>query len=272
MNTAYPELRLGTSSWSSTDWVGKFYAPGTATRDFIAAYARTFNSVEIDATFYAVPRRSTIEGWRDRTPPDFVFAAKAPQRITHEKFLVNAESDLNEFLEAMSILGPRLGPILFQFPYYARASGVTRDEFLRRLEAFLPKLPSGGQYAVEVRNKSWIGKTLLAMLHNAKIPLALIDHPWMSPPGELFARDGVLTGPFAYIRWLGDRYKMEQMTRTWNETLVDREADLQRWVPHILGLLERRFPIFAYVNNHYAGYAPGTVELLNGLIHDAQTR
>jgi len=112
-------LRLGTSSWSCQDWVGKFYAPGTPPKEFIDAYAHKLNTVEIDSTFYATPNKSTVEGWRDRTPEDFIFAAKAPQVITHEKFLADCGGDLNAFLKVMSILGPRLGPILFQFPYFA---------------------------------------------------------------------------------------------------------------------------------------------------------
>ncbi len=259
-------FRLGTSSWSCADWVGKFYEPGTESRDFIAAYARKRNTVEIDSTFYAVPRASTVEGWRDRTPEDFVFAAKAPQAITHQKFLQGCDADLKAFVNTMSILGPRLGPLLLQFPYYAKDSGVTRDAFLERLVAFLPTLPDGFAWAVEVRNKTWIGKALLDLLSEHRVTLALIDHPWMSRPDELFAKDGILSGPFAYIRWLGDRYGIEKKTTTWNETVVDRRGDLERWVPHIKALLDRRFQIFGYVNNHYAGYAPATLDLLEELL------
>jgi len=261
-----PFLRLGTSSWSARDWVGPFYPPGTPPSAFISAYAERFTTVEIDATFYAVPRRTTVEGWRDRTPESFVFAAKAPREITHDRFLEDCEAPLSAFMETMSVLGPRLGPVLFQFPYYARKSGVTRDLFLRRLEAFLPTLSTERPWAVEVRNKAWIGRSLLEMLGAHGVALALIDHPWMHRPDTLFAADGVLTGPFVYIRWLGDRYGIEKITAAWNETVVDRRADLAAWVPHIQALLDRPFPVFGYVNNHYSGYAPAAVELLQGLL------
>ena len=88
----------------------------------------------------------------------------------------------------------------------------------------------------------------------------------MSRPDELFATEGMLTGPFAYIRWLGDRHGIEKITTTWNETVVDRRPDLERWVPHIKELLDHRFSIFGCVNDHYAGSVPGTVELLQGLV------
>jgi uncharacterized protein YecE (DUF72 family) len=246
--------------------VGKFYEPGTPSKDFIAAYARKLNTVEIDSTFYAAPNISTVEGWRDRTPEDFIFAAKAPQVITHEKFLEDCGGDLNAFLKDMSTLGPRLGPILFQFPYFAKKNGVTQDDFLRRLKPFVAALPDGCQWAVEVRNKTWLGKPLFGILSEKNVSLALIDHPWMYRPDELFAKEGMLTGPFAYIRWLGDRHGIEKITQTWNDTVVDRVSDLQQWVPHIQELIERRFPVFGYVNNHYAGYSPETLDTLKGLL------
>lgn len=261
-------LRLGTSSWSCRDWVGRFYEPGTPPGDFIAAYARRLDTVEIDSTFYATPRRSVVEGWRDRTPEDFVFAAKAPRTITHDKCLEGCGGDLDTFLEVMSILGPRLGPILLQFPYFPRAGGMTLDEFLRRLSPFLAALPDGYQWAVEVRNKTWLGKPLFDLLSEYGVSLALIDHPWMHRPAGLFSREGVLTGSFAYIRWLGDRHGIEKMTTTWDDTVVDRRPDLENWAPHIRDLVGRRIPVFGYVNNHYAGYAPGTLELLGEMLGD----
>jgi uncharacterized protein YecE (DUF72 family) len=82
---AIPNLRLGTSSWSSEDWVGTFYPPGTPPADFLPEYAKHFDTVEVDSTFYRSPSRSMVKNWRERTPPGFVFAAKVPQVITHEK-------------------------------------------------------------------------------------------------------------------------------------------------------------------------------------------
>ncbi len=266
MDSNKSQLRLGTSSWSCGDWVGKFYEPGTEPRDFIAAYARKLDTVEIDATFYATPRKSVVEGWRDRTPESFVFAAKAPQVITHEKCLMDCGGEVKAFLDVMSVLGPRLGPILFQFPYFSKASGVTKEELLRRLEPFLTSLPDGFQWAVEIRNKTWLGTPLFALLAEHRVAFALIDHPWMYRPKELFAREGVLTGPFTYIRWLGDRYAIEQVTTTWGKTVIDRRPEVDEWIPHLQELIERRTPVFGYVNNHYAGYAPDTVALLRALV------
>lgn len=260
-------LRLGTSNCSCRDWVGKICPPGTKPVDFITEYAQTFSTVEVDSTFYAVARSSTVEGWRRRTPRGFLFAAKAPKAITHDAFLEDCTDDLVHFLDTMSLLDDRLGPLLFQFPYYAKRSGVTQDDFLKRLDAFLPQLPDTGlRFAVEVRNKTWLNDHLLNLLGEHRIALALIDHPWMAPPAQLFGKKGIITGDFAYFRWLGDRHGIEKITTTWNETVIDRSADLQRWVPHIKDLLDQHLDIFGYVNNHYAGYAPGNVEQLRALL------
>jgi len=262
-----PCLHLGTSSWTAKGWLGTFYPRGTKPADFLAHYARRFDTVEIDATFYATPAESTVLGWRDKTPEGFVFSAKAPKVITHDLFLEDCEHALHGFLGTMGLLGEKLGPILFQFPYYAKRSGVTEDEFLVRLARFLRILPTSGfRFAVEVRNKQWVNPALFEILHDHNVACCLIDHPWMAPPDSLFRHREIVTGPFVYIRWLGDRYGIEKITQVWNETVVDREEDLARWVPHIRRLLDAGTEVFGYVNNHYGGYAPAEVEELERVL------
>ena len=130
-------MRIGTSSWSEKSWKGVFYPEALAPRDYIRHYSGVYDSVEIDATFYAIPSRSTIEGWRERTPAGFQFSAKMPRTITHEKVLVDAEEDVEIFVETMQWLGDRLGPLLFQFPYFNRKVFSSPDQFLERLDRFL---------------------------------------------------------------------------------------------------------------------------------------
>ncbi len=256
-------LHLGTSSWTAKGWLGTFYPSGTKPTDFITEYAKHYDTVEIDATFYATPQESTVLGWKDKTPDGFLFAAKAPKAITHDKFLEDCTHELNGFLRAMSLLEDKLGPLLFQFPYYAKRTAVTEDDFLLRLTRFLKELPSDSyRFAVEVRNKNWINPYLFEILHDHNVALCLIDHPWMARPEVLFNHKEILTNRFMYIRWLGDRKGIEKTTKVWNESVVDREADLGRWVPHIKGLLDQQMDVFGYVNNHYAGYSPDTIALL----------
>lgn len=251
-------FRIGTCSWSTRDWIGKIYSPGTAQADYIREYAQHFDTVEIDATFYGTPRQSTIEGWRDRTSESFLFSAKAPQIITHDKFMQGCERDVAEFLNAMQLLGPRLGPVVFQFPYFAAKKNVKQRDFLERLTPFLKTLPKDGfRFVVEVRNKAWLNERLFEPLRDHGVALALIDHPWMAPPKQLTALAGAITAPFTYIRWLGDRYGIEKITTTWNEHVVDRNNDMLEWLPLVRRELEKKVDVFGYVNSHYSGYAPG---------------
>jgi uncharacterized protein YecE (DUF72 family) len=167
----------------------------------------------------------------------------------------------------MDLLESRLGPIDFQFPYFAKKRQVTQNDFMKRLAPFLEHLPKDGRhYVVEVRNKTWIDRRLTDLLAEHGVTLALIDHPWMHRPGQLARTEGVASGGFAYIRWLGDRYAIEKITTTWGEHVMDRRTDLEEWVPLIRKMLDQQVAVFGYVNSHYSGYAPGDVELLSGLL------
>lgn len=262
-------LRLGTCSWTAKGWEKAFYPPGTKSTNFIAEYAKRFSSVEIDASFYGVPRDSTLLKWRDTTPPGFVFAAKAPKEITHDRFLVGCEPALKHFLSAMELLGDKCGPLLFQFPYFAKRTGVDINVFLEKLALFLPLLPeSGFQFAVEVRNKHWVSEPLLDLLGTHGVALTLIDHPWMSRPRTLFNHLDLQTAPFLYIRWLGDRYAMETKTKIWNEVVENQDDRTAEWVPSIKTALEHQLGVYGYVNNHYSGYAPYDVEVLEAALED----
>lgn len=256
-------LHIGTSSWSSEDWVGVFYPPGTSAAGYLSEYAKHFDTVEVDSTFYRTPSASMVKNWRDRTPPGFLFAAKVPRTITHDKVLEDCSAELKEFLGVMDVLGDKLGPLLFQFPYFNKQAFAKADDFLSRLEPFLAKLPSGYPFAVELRNKSWIGPRLLDILRKRKIAMALIDHPWMIPINQLAAKFDLVTADFAYIRWLGDRTGIEEKTQQWDRILVNREREMEVWIPEIRGLLARRTRVYGYFNNHYAGFAPGSITLFH---------
>lgn len=258
------ELYLGTSSWTAPAWSGVFYPEGTPASRFLSYYSRQFPTVEIDATFYAVPPASTVDGWRQRTPEGFLFAAKAPKAITHEKILDDCETDLTRFLEVMERLGDKLGPILFQFKYY-KQSELTAPQFLDRLEPFVAALPEGFQFAVEVRNRSWLVPRLIETLRARNVALAWIDHPYMPGAAEYRRRPELITADFAYIRWLGDRYKIEEITTDFNRLILDRTAETRDWIETIRGLLPQVQKVHGYYNNHYAGYGVGSARLLQAL-------
>ncbi len=256
-----PNLRLGTSSWSSEDWVGSFYPPGTTPSEFLGIYSQHFDTVEVDSTYYRIPSESMVRNWRARTPPGFIFAAKFPQVITHEKVMQDCRAEVGNFLRTMSLLEDRLGPLLLQFPYFNKQAFAAPEDFLARLAAFLDELPAGFRYALEVRNKYWVNAPLLDLLRKKRVALALIDHPWMIPIAQLARKFDLVTADFAYLRWLGDRKGIEEKTRHWDRIIIDREDDMRVWIPMVRQLLKRRIQVMGYFNNHYAGFGPGSIEL-----------
>ncbi len=258
-------LRIGASSWSAPSWEGVFYPHGTPPGKFIEYYARRFDTVEIDATFYGTPDARTVDGWRDKTPPGFLFAAKVPQVITHEKLLEGCRDEMLEFVRVMERLGDRLGPMLLQFRYFRRAELPDPGPFLDRLERFLPVLPSGFRFAVEVRNRGLLTERLFAMLRRHGVALAFIDHPWFARVEEVMRRPMARTADFAYVRWLGDRHGIEKETTVWDRIIVDRSAEMGRWIGAVRTLLAEGRTVHGYFNNHYAGYAIGSIELFRDL-------
>jgi uncharacterized protein YecE (DUF72 family) len=258
----HPGLHLGTSSFSHPSWVGPFYAKGTKPGDFIAHYGRRYRTVEIDATFYRIPSAAQVRSWASKVPAGFRIAAKVPQVITHEKLLQGAEAELKAFLAAMDEAGEKLGPLLFQFPYFRKNAFPSAAPFLARLEPVLASLPRDRRFAVEVRNKTWAGEPLFSLLRAHGVAFALIDHPWMTPIERLLEGPDPITADFTYVRWLGDRHAIEARTETWDRLLLDRTAEMERWVTALAAVLERNIEVFGYFNNHYAGHAPGSIALL----------
>ncbi|MFQ5655022.1 MAG: DUF72 domain-containing protein [Planctomycetota bacterium] len=255
-----PGLRIGTSSWSTRDWVGGFYPPGTPPHRYIEHYSTVFDTVEIDATFYRMPTERNVDAWRRRTPDGFLFAAKTPRIITHEKILSGAGEEMTQFLETMARLEGRLGPILLQFPYFNKRAFPSEGPFLERLDRFLDDLPGGFRYAVEVRNRAWLGRELEAVCARHGAALAWIDQAWMPRPAEWRRRLGDPTAEFAYIRWLGDHRGIEKITTTWEKTVTDRKPEIAEWVPIIRELRAEGIDVFGFFNNHFAGNAPQTIE------------
>jgi uncharacterized protein YecE (DUF72 family) len=244
-------LYLGTQGWSYDSWVGSFYPPGISKNAWLEAYAAQFNSVELDTTFYAIPRLSTISGWRTRTPEGFRFAAKFPQVITHEKRLVACQAETMRFLEAMTGLRDRLGPLLLQMP---PSFGATQAD---ALESFLRDLPTDFQYVFESRHQSWLTKEmfprLVALLRQHKTALCLVQHAWMPRLDEV-------TAPFAYIRWLGRREDIPD--NDYSQERIDRQVQLNSWAEQIARYLAAGITVYGYFNNHYQGHSPASVRTL----------
>ena len=187
-----------------------------------------------------------------------MFSVKAPQEITHEKVLAGCDEPLKEFLDTMSILGNKLGPIVFQFPFFNRSAFSDRHQFLDRLVPFLKRLPAGRKFAIEIRNKNWLDAEFANLLRDRGVALVLQDRSFMPDPGDLGFDP--ITADWTYIRWLGDRKFIEERTTTWDKTVVDRTSELRSWVEYCYPIVKRGVLIYAYANNHYGGHAPATID------------
>ena len=236
------KLLLGTQGFSFKDWVGPFYPAGTSSRDFLSAYARHFPAVEIDSTFYGIPRPSTILGWYDRTPEHFKFAAKFPRQITHDKKLAGALPEALGFIETMSALGEKLGVLILQFAF------DFKPMYQDGLGEFLSNLPAGIRYAVEVRNRGWLTDSFRHLLEQHGAALVLQDLDRMP-------RMDWITADFSVIRWLGRRKDIEVFDRI----QIDRTESMQEWAQIVEQILENNVDVFGFFNNHYAGHSPESV-------------
>jgi uncharacterized protein YecE (DUF72 family) len=274
------EILYGTSSWSSKGWVGPFYPEGTRPADMLSEYAKAFGTVEADTTYYRVPSAKTVEGWRARTPEGFVLSAKFPRTIVHggrgprpDAAIVLAPDmvadEAGRFLEVMSLLGDRCGPLVLQFPYFNRSVFPDRSEFLDRLDHFLGGLPPDFRYAVELRNKGWIDERLTSLLAAHATALVLVDLAYMPHPADLARSLDLLSTDFAYCRLIGDRKQVEAKTKDFDRIVVDQTQRLQRWSGLLSSITERVERVFLYANNHYAGHGPETVRQLVRLVEGA---
>jgi uncharacterized protein YecE (DUF72 family) len=255
------QIRLGTSSFTAAGWSGTFYPLGMKSADYLSHYSGKFDTVEVDSTFYGTPTAQAVTNWERKTPAGFIFSVKIPQIITHEKILLDCDAEFEEFVSTMEILGEKLGPMVFQFPFFSDEIFPSDAQFISRLEAFLRKLPCGKhKFAVEIRNKYWLTPRFAELLREHNVALVLQDQAWMPRPEELFEKFDPITADFTYIRWLGDRKGIEKTTKTWNKTIVDRTTELRGWVDVCHKIQRRGVTIYAYANNHYSGFGPATVE------------
>jgi uncharacterized protein YecE (DUF72 family) len=235
-------LLLGTQGFAFDDWVGPFYPQGTPRSEYLERYAERFTTVEIDSTFYGTPRPTVVGGWYDRTPPAFVFAAKFPRTITHDKQLEAAEPEAAEFVEVMGGLREKLGVLTLQFAFDFEPS------LLDRLDRFLGRLPEGTRYAVEVRHRGWLTESFRACLQAHGAALVLQDLHYMP-------RIEWRTAPFTVIRWLGRRADVERFDRL----QIDRTRRLEAWATVVERFLEDGVDVYGYFNNHFAGHSPASV-------------
>jgi uncharacterized protein YecE (DUF72 family) len=236
---------LGTIGFSYKDWVGEFYPTGATQRGYLPYYSKVFNSVELDTTFHAIPQISTVQSWYATTPTEFKFCLKTPRVITHELGLKGAQGLMNEFLESISPLMNKTGPILIQLP-----PSYTQENY-PLLDGFLQNLPTSHHYAIEFRHPSWYNDKTTQLLTRYGVCWVTVDYPKLP-------RQINLTTDFLYIRWIGINgfYHLHTHER------VDKTSQLKWWLHEIHPFLEKVPVVYGFFNNDYAGFAAGTCKRL----------
>ena len=248
-------LRFGCQGWNYPAWVGPFYPPGTKAPAFLETYARVFNLVEIDSTWYATPPLKSVEKWIAATPPGFTFTPKLVREITHERHFVSCEDELARYLEVIRILGPRLGPILIQCPEVFTADGFPF------LEEFLRGLPTDLRFAIEFRHTSWFNEETHQLLRDHRVAWTLTEARWV-PRKWMLQLGPKPTADFTYMRWMGPDRAITDFSRE----QVDRTAQLELWAEMIGTLTGAVSTAYLLVNNHFEGHAPNSLRKLQRLL------
>ena len=234
---ALDNILLGTSGWSYREWIGPFYKKKE--KSMLSAYTKVFKTVEINSTFYRYPSKGMAMGWLKYSPTDFVFVAKLPKLITHEKKLrlvEGVEDDLKRFCELMEPLhlNGKLGCVLIQLP---PRFGFNLD----LMEDFFKVLPTNIKFAVEFRDSSWMRDETWRLLKKHKVAYTIVDEPLLPPEVHV-------TSKIAYFRWHG------RGTRPWYNYRYSID-ELKPWVPKVKEVASKVETVYGYLNNHYHGYA-----------------
>ncbi|MGB7925948.1 MAG: DUF72 domain-containing protein [Pyrinomonadaceae bacterium] len=268
-STSQGRAQVGCQGWNYEDWVtgpgggaGIFYPQGTRAADMLGVYARAFETVEVDSTFYAIPSVSTVEGWDRRTPPGFTFSLKLPQEITHARGLRSGSVELlEEFCERARALGSKLASVLIQLPPQFEAT----PENTTALREFLPHLPRDIRFSVEFRSNQWMKQGVVKMLGRHNVAVALIEGQWIERSEMLRCAEQPVAD-FAYVRWMGER----DLT-SFDRAQRARDKNLSSWSKVLTRLRERVPLIYAYFSNFYEGHAPASANKLKRLLGQAVT-
>lgn len=238
-------IYVGTQGWNYDGWVGPLYPDGTRPADYLSIYARAFDTVEVDSTFYAIPPVRTIRGWYDRTPRGFSFALKMPQEITHERKLRNSDDVAALFYDRARELGEKLGPVLIQLaPDFAPVE-------LPALAKLLPALPRDIRFSVEFRHRGWLTDGVIALLGEHGVGLTLSDARWI-PRKQMLALAARPTADFVYVRLMGANRDIADYSRI----QLDRTQELEQWAGVLWPLARKGVMVYGYVSNHFAGHSP----------------
>jgi uncharacterized protein YecE (DUF72 family) len=234
---------VGVSGWQYPDFTERFYPKALESSQQLGYYAGQFPTVEINNTFYQLPKESTVRGWYEQVPDGFHFAIKASRYITHMKNLLEPESTLPNFFERVSILKEKAGPILFQLPPHWRVN-------LDRLRNFLKYLKQGYRFTFELRNKTWFTEDVFSLFRENNIAFCIYEINYQQSPL-------LTTADFLYIRLHGPG-------RAYNDP-YDMEA-IGLWANRIEKWVKTGKDVYCYFDNTNRGYAWENAKTLMDLL------
>jgi uncharacterized protein YecE (DUF72 family) len=237
------QIRIGCSGWQYRHWREVFYPKGLAQSRWFAFYAEHFDTVEINSSFYRLPKASTFEKWRDQAPPGFCYAVKANRFITQAKKLLDCEEPMERMMAATCHLGDRLGPMLYQLP---PGMGIN----LERLDGFLRLLPSDVTSVFEFRNKSWYVPETYQLLDRHGVGFCVHDMGGS-------ASERIAVGSAAYVRFHGGAGKY------WGRYSDERLLDWAEW---IVGQAGSGRACWCYFNNDIHGHAIDDAQTLKSMV------
>jgi uncharacterized protein YecE (DUF72 family) len=244
----HTSVHIGTSGWSYKHWKGTFYPKGIKVADEFQYYSSIFSTVEINNTFYRLPAKSVFEKWRDAVADEFLFAVKGSRFITHMKKFKDPKESFQKFFDHVSVLGSKLGPVLFQLPPRWR---VNTD----RLHTFLQMLPKYMRFAFEFREPSWYHEEVLSLLRRFNCAFCIYELDGHHSPRSI-------TADFTYIRLHGPGGKYEGS--------YDKRA-LKTWAQNIMLWADDGLDVFVYFDNDQHGYAAHNArdlqEICRGISH-----
>lgn len=232
MSKASCDIRIGTSGWHYNHWVGPFYPPELPKTKWLQFYAEHFDTVEVNNTFYRLPKESSVKNWYRQAPKNFLYTVKANRYITHIKRLKDASEPLERFLQIAEILEKKLGPVLWQLP-----PNFHKD--LELLQTFLKLLPKKILAVFEFRHQSWFSEDTYEMLNRFNAGFCTHDMPGNPTPH-------IITGNVIYLRFHGPTGKYAGNYS---------KSALRDWAKWTKEHIEEVRSVYAYFNNDIHGHA-----------------
>jgi len=277
-------LRIGTCSWKYDTWKGLIYEPLKTYRpdEYLPDYAKKLDSVEIDQWFWSLfpgslrlPDPAAVRLYAKSVPDDFVFTVKAPNSLTLTHYYSKQTPQnasyankpnpsfldhdlLGRFLDALSPLESKLGPVMFQFEYLNKQKMPSKEIFFERFGEFIDAAPKGYRYAVEIRNPNYLSPAFFDFLKDRDLGFVYLDGYYMPPIGQVFEKFKPETASFQVIRLHGgDRLEIEGETgEVWNKVVASKPGGLKAAAKIVRANAKKRVLTYVNLNNHYEGSAP----------------